>query len=364
MKRVTSKAEKPMTTENKEKIKLLKDFLKNRPDGREIQRALAVKLVLEGDRYQAVKEILSVSLGFISKWVNAFNFGGIDALRSGYKGSKSYLTNSERAEVIEWLIEQKAWDVSELEIHLIEKYDVVYQSLQTLQSYDQILQEAQISWQKGQQVNPRYNEEVTGKKNREIAEILENRREEIESGKLIVYIVDECHLHWDDICGYLWNLIKEPLKIPLLNPKERQTYYGALNLLTQEFILLPYQQGNGENTIDFVQQLQRKNPEAKTLWIWDGASYHRGKEMQEFLAKENQDLSSEDWRVTCCLFAPYSPQENPVEAIWLQLKTLLRRFYRFGKSFTIVKRLFQLFVDWKLFNLPNLKNYDAFSRFI
>ena len=59
-----------------------------------------------------------------------------------------------------------------------------------------------------------------------------------------------------------------------------------------------------------------------------------------------------------------APQENPVEAIWLQLKTLLRRFYRFGKSFNIVKRLFQFFVDLKLFNIPDLKKYDAFSRFI
>lgn len=86
--------------------------------------------------------------------------------------------------------------------------------------------------------------------------MLENRREEIESEKLIVYIVDECHLNWNDICGYLWNLRKNPLKIPLLNPKERQTYYGALNLLTQEFILLPYQQKNGEKTVNFVKQVQ------------------------------------------------------------------------------------------------------------
>ncbi len=70
------------------------------------------------------------------------------------------------------------------------------------------------------------------------------------------------------------------------------------------------------------------------------------------------------WKITYCRFAFYAPQENPVEAIWRQLKTLLRRFYRFGKSFKIVKRLFQLFFDLQLFNLPNLKNYDAFSRFI
>lgn len=86
------------------------------------------------------------------------NFGGIDGLKSGYKGTKSYLSSAERAEVIEWLVEQKAWDISELEVYLIEKYDVVYQSLQ---SYYQILKEAKISWEKGQPINPRYNEEVT-----------------------------------------------------------------------------------------------------------------------------------------------------------------------------------------------------------
>ncbi|ACB50378.1 probable transposase [Crocosphaera subtropica ATCC 51142] len=150
-----------MIIDNKEKIELIKEFLENSSNGRETQRALAVKLVLEGYRYERVSEILSVSLGFISKWVNAFNFGGINGLKSGYKGSKSYLTNQERTEIIEWLIEQKTWDISELEVYLIEKYDVVYQSLQ---SYYKILKEAKISWQKGQQINPRYHEEVTQKK--------------------------------------------------------------------------------------------------------------------------------------------------------------------------------------------------------
>lgn len=86
--------------------------------------------------------------------------------------------------------------------------------------------------------------------------------------------------------------------------------------------------------------------------------------MQEFLAQQNQGLFPSEWRITCELFAPYAPEENPVEAIWLQLKTLLRRFYRFGKNFNIVKRLFQMFADLKLFNFPNLEKYDAFSQFI
>lgn len=346
--------------ETEKQLEILKDLIKRNPKPQELKRALAVKLALEGYSYRSIQKILEVSVGFISKWKNAFEFGGIEGLKSRHQGSQSFLSRSEKEEVIDWLIQQEAWDISELETHLIERYDLVFKSRQ---SYYDILNKARITWQKGEQINPRHDPEATAKKNQEIAELLSNNRAEIESGKLIVYMLDECHLLWQDICGYLWNFSKNPIQIPLANPKERQTYYGALNLTSGEFILSPYPQGNGQWTVEFVQNLKARNPEARIFLIWDGASYHRGEEMKRFLAQQNQEMPPEKWSITCCLFAPYSPKENPVEAIWLQLKTLLRRFYRLGKSFKTVKRLFQLFVDYQLFNPPNLKNYDAFSQF-
>lgn len=352
----------PQDCETKEKqIKSLQDFIKSNPKPQELKRALAVKLILEGYSYRSIQKILEVSMGFISKWKNAFEFGGLKGLKSRHQGSKSYLSRSEKEDIVDWLIQQEAWDISELQSYLIEKYDVVFKSRE---SYYQILKSARITWQKGEHFHPRQDPEIISQKNQEIAEILEKNREEIESGKLVVYIIDECHLVWQDICGYLWNFIKNPLKIPLTNTKDRQTYYGALNLLSGEFILIPYQAGNGKWTVEFVENLQKRNLGARTLLIWDGASYHRGEEMKKFLTEQNQELPEEEWKVTCVRFAPYAPQENPVEAIWLQLKTLLRRFYRFGKSFKIVKRLFRLFVDLKLFNIPTLKKYDAFSQFV
>ncbi|MBD2311472.1 transposase [Desertifilum sp. FACHB-1129] len=68
--------------------------------------------------------------------------------------------------------------------------------------------------------------------------------------------------------------------------------------------------------------------------------------------------------MTCHLLAPYAPEENPIEAVWLQLKRLLRRCYQFCKSFSIIKRLFEMLVDYKLFRFPNLRNYNAFSCLI
>ena len=181
-----------MKSENQEKISQLKELIKNHKYGREVKRALAVKLVLEGYRYGAIEKILFVSEGFISKWYNGFKFGGIKALRSGHEGSKGYLINSEKAEKIKWLIEQKAWDVSELEVYLIERYDVAYQSRQ---SYYQILKEARVLWQKVEQINPKNNEELTQKKNQKIANFIESKRGKIEPKKLILYIIYECHIN-------------------------------------------------------------------------------------------------------------------------------------------------------------------------
>lgn len=147
--------------ENKEQIEILKEFIRSNPDSQEMKRALATKLVLEGYRYQTVQQILAVSSGFISKWVNAFKFSGLQGLKSRHQGTKGFLSQSERAETIQWLIEQKAWDISELEVYLIDRYDVVFQSRQ---SYYQLLKESRITWQKGEQVNPRYDEELTQKK--------------------------------------------------------------------------------------------------------------------------------------------------------------------------------------------------------
>ena len=147
--------------DSQEPIQLIKEFIKTNPDSQELKRALAVKLVLSGYRYRKTQEILSVSTGFISKWINAFKFGGVEALKSRYQGTKGYLSQSEKAKVREWLVEQQAWDISELEVYLIEEYDVVFKSRQ---SYYQLLKEAKISWQKGESVNPRYDEELTKKK--------------------------------------------------------------------------------------------------------------------------------------------------------------------------------------------------------
>lgn len=347
--------------EIKEKIKELQEFVSNSRDVREWKRGEAVRLRVLGVSYQEIQKRLGVSISFIAKSQKRYTERGIAGLKLGYQGSKSYLTDEEKSQIIEWLRPRERRNISELERHLIETYDVVFKSPE---SYYHILRKSQLSWQKGNRENPRKNQEKVEEKNQEIAEMLKEFKGDIESGKLAVYALDECHLQGDDICNYLWGERKDREIIQVANERDRQTYYGAFNLWTKEFIVAPYSAGNGENTVKFIQKIKIYHPEQKLLLIWDGASYHRGEEVKKLLAIENEGKEKEDWSITCHLFAPYAPEENPVEEIWLQVKNFIRRFYYICKKFSIVKRLFQLFFNFKLFNPPNLKNYDAFVQLI
>jgi hypothetical protein len=43
-------------------------------------------------------------------------------------------------------------------------------------------------------------------KKKEINEYLETWQSDLKQGKLCVFMLDECHLLWGDLCGYVWGL--------------------------------------------------------------------------------------------------------------------------------------------------------------
>jgi len=82
---------------------------------------------------------------------------------------------------------------------------------------------------------------------REEIKKLEARQAEIAEGQLIVLAQDEYHLLWGDTTGYGWGRRNEETEVPIQNIKQRQIYYGALNLYHRDFVLMPHDGGNGES---------------------------------------------------------------------------------------------------------------------
>lgn len=286
---------------------------------------------------------------------------GATGLRLGYHGSVGYLTASQHQSVLSWLKSKNYWNLTELQSHLETEYHVVFESRQ---SYYALFAEAGISWKKTQKRNPNKDPEAVKKKRIEISDWLEAHRSEIEAGKLVVFFQDECHLLWGDLCGYVWGKTDERIEVPIVNERSKQTYYGALNVFTQQCLIQAYKSGNSESTIRFLNYLLSQCPDSRIALIWDGASYHRSEEVRAYLESVNQGLEESDWKITCIRFAPNAPEQNPIEDVWLQAKRFIRECYHFCKSFRVVKFLFEFVTHHQIFDFPKLHTYGKFSQMI
>ena len=208
----------------------------------------------------------------------------------------------------------------------------------------------------------------------------------------MVFFEDECHLLWGDLCGYVWaaaigvklpervlggiippkishpetclGKTSERIEVPIVNERSKQTYYGALNVHTQQCLIQAADAGNSEGTIAFLKYLLGQYPDSRIALIWDGATYHRSQEVRAYLETVNRGFIESNWKITCIRFAPNDPKQNPIEDIWLQAKRLIREYYHLCKSFGALKVLFELATHRQTFDFPKLFTYGFFSQII
>jgi transposase len=124
--------------------------------GREIKRAVAVKMALQGFQTKDICELLEVSDAFVSKWKIIYQNQGAEGLRLHYHGSEGFLTAAQRDEVIvEWRC-RTTCEVAELRDWIESRYGVVYKSKQ---SYYDLLAEVAMSRRKTQPENQKRDEQ-------------------------------------------------------------------------------------------------------------------------------------------------------------------------------------------------------------
>jgi putative transposase len=81
----------------------LENFIASNPDPRELKRALAIRMLIEGVCRETIQKILGVSSPFISKWKINYALHGIEGLLLNHQGSRGKLKPEERAEIIQGL---------------------------------------------------------------------------------------------------------------------------------------------------------------------------------------------------------------------------------------------------------------------
>jgi len=93
----------------------------------------------------------------------------------------------------------------------------------------------------------------------------------------------------------------------MTNYRNKQTYFGAVDYHTGEFLVKAYPKGNCEHTIDFLQYLQDQSPRQRLGVVWDGASYHRSEQMQQYLEQVNAGKTESHWQLYCQRYCTQCP---------------------------------------------------------
>lgn len=83
-------------------------------------------MTLQGYRHQEIISVLQVSSGFISKWKQEFLLSGIKGLKLKHQGSRGYLSQLEKEQVLKWLGNKNEWNLNELEYYVAVEFGVTF----------------------------------------------------------------------------------------------------------------------------------------------------------------------------------------------------------------------------------------------
>ncbi len=170
--------------------------------------------------------------------------------------------------------------------------------------------------------------------------------------------IDECHLVWGDARGYVWGPRGQRIVLPIKNVRTRQTYYGALNLLTGWPILWEADRGCKENTVAFLKYLRQVFQGRRLILVWDGASYHTAGLVDEYVEHLPALVPPAEGRpIERISFAPREPAQNPMEDVWLAGKREVRHQWARLATFQDVKTVFSQTITHRQFLLKKLDWY-------
>ena len=74
-----------------------------------------------------------------------------------------------------------------------------------------------------------------------------------------------------------------------------------------------------EDFLDFLKLIRKENPEGQLVIILDNAKIHKAKQIKKY-AERNQ--------IYLLYLPPYSPDLNPIEFLWKDVKRSLAPFYQ------------------------------------
>jgi len=155
-----------------------------------------------------------------------------------------------------------------------------------------------------------------------------NLKDKLEGeGGIILVFMDESSFYSSPSTVRVFN----PAKLPVERTREKIVVFGGLAVNGQSVVIVR-RSSNRWSFIDFLKALREANPTGRILLILDNAPYHWAAEAR---------LTARELGIKLCYLPPYSPDLNPIEYLWKDLK----RHFAFQTFKTIKEQVEEAFLE-------------------
>lgn len=309
---------------NLEQISELSDALKKARTQGDLavsNRLLAVLTCGRGDYvdFPAVGGLLHVSGESVRQWVCKYMVGGLTALlgRKRSPGRKPKLTKTQRRELFRLIEEgpQKAgfpggcWRTPMIQKMIQQRFGVFY----AVRYISELLKNMGLSYQKarfetgGGEANKEKREEWIKTVWPDIYALAKRK-------KAYILFGDEVSFPQWGTLTYTWAPAGRQPTVPTSGKRKGYKVFGLVDYFTGRFFYKAQEERfTSETYIRFLQEVLGKTRKHIIL-IQDGARYHTSKAANAFFTERKK-------RLTVYQLPTYSPDFNPIEKLWKQIKT-------------------------------------------
>lgn len=129
-----------------------------------------------------------------------------------------------------------------------------------------------------------------------------------EAAETVILATDEASLYLQATTSHVWAPLGQTPVVRLSAARVSQRFYGTLNLLTGEELVMPADSCNAVFSAQHLQQILDHYPTVKILLLWDRAPWHSGESIRALLAANP--------RLELMRLPTAAPDLNPQEHVW------------------------------------------------
>jgi len=300
--------------ENELQIQNIKDRIKKASNGNERLRLNVVYLHYKLHNLSQIADLLCLPYNTAKNYLNEYlNNDKSDNLPRG--GSDEMLSDEQSNELESHLQNKTYFKCHEIIAHIQELYNITY----TKSGMKKWLKRHKFVYKKPIQ----YPAKLDPAKQQDFIDFYDKLKTDLPDNEEILFF-DSVHPQHQSQAVYGWIKKGSKLAIPTTAKQLRAHYIGAINVknISAETVTQSYDTINGHAVTNFFEKLdQFYQHKTKLHIILDNASYHKGKEVKQYLANNN--------KIQLHYLPSYSPNLNSIERLWKVMRehTTYNRYY-------------------------------------